>query len=98
MTVTANLNTTLMVGQTDNILSCDASGADRLNPTIIWIRNGGTPMDIGDSGTLSLSEAPLRLSDAGNYSCNVTSTLLNSPVASSNSQRVIIQSKLVQLL
>ena len=83
-----------MVGQTGNTLTCDVSGADNLNPTIIWIRNGSTQIDIGDSGTLS----PLRLSDAGNYSCNVTSTLLSSPVAASNSQRVIIQSKPVELL
>ena len=96
MTVTANLNTPLMVGQTGNSLTCDVSGADNLNPTIIWIRNGSTQTDIGDSRTVSLS--PLRLSDAGDYSCNVTSTLLSSPVAASNSQRVIIQSKPVQIL
>ena len=48
--------------------------------------------------TPGLYLSPLRLSDAGDYSCNVTSTLLNSPVAASNSQRVIIKSKRVQLL
>ena len=94
--VTANLNTPLMVGETGNTLTCDVSGADALNLMIIWIRKCSTQIDIVDSGTLSLS--PLRLSDAGDYSCNVTSTLLSSPVAASNSQMVIIQSKPVQFL
>ena len=89
--ITANLNTPLMVGQTGYTLTCDVSGTYRLNPTIIWIKNGSTQTQIDNSTTLPLP--PLRLSHAGNYSCNITSTLLNNPVTARNSQRVIIQSK-----
>ena len=79
-----------MVGQTGYTLTCDVSGAENLNPMIIWIyRNGNTQAQVGNSRTLHLS--PLSLSHAGNYSCNVTSTLLNNPVTADNSQSVMIQ-------
>ena len=97
--VTANLNEPLMVGQTDNTLTCDVSGADNLNPTRIyqWTRNdGSTQTPVGtNSNTLTLS--PLRLSDAGDYNCSATisSTLLNNDIITSSGtpQRVMIQSE-----
>ena len=92
--ITANLNAPLMVGQTGYTLTCNVSGADNLSPTMIWFyRNGSTQTQVGNSRTLPLS--PLRLSHAGNYSCNVTSTLLNNPrpVSSRDNQSVVIQSK-----
>ena len=100
--VTANLNAPLMVGQTDNTLTCDVSGAGNLNPKIDyqWTRNdGNTQTRIGtNSNTLSLS--PLRLSKVGDYTCNVTvnSTLLNSNVSASadNSQSVLVQGEFNQ--
>ena len=100
--VTSNLNTPLMVGQTDNILTCDVSGADNLNPTIayLWTRNDGhTQTQVGTNSNLTLSS--LRFSHVGDYTCNVTvnSTLLNSNISTSsdNSQRVMIQSELNHL-
>ena len=97
--VTSNLNTPLMVGQTDNILTCDVSGADNLNPTIayLWTKDDGhTQTQVGTNSNLTLSS--LRFSHIGDYTCNVTinSTLLNNniSISSNNSQRVIIQSEL----
>ena len=97
--VTANLNTPLMVGQTDYTLTCDISGADNLNPIITyqWTRNDGTTRtQVGTNHNLTLSS--LGFSNAGSYSCNVTvnSNLLNNNIfaSSSNQQSVIIQSKL----
>ena len=98
--VTANYNTSLMVGQTSSILTCDVSGAERLSPTIDyqWTRNDETVSD-GNSRTLTLS--PIQLSHAGNYTCSVTvsSSLLNNTISApaSNSQLVIILSKLLIL-
>ena len=92
--VTANLNTPLMVGQTDNTLTCDVSGADNLNPTIAyqWTRDGET-VQSGSSNTFNFF--PLLLSLAGVYSCSatVTSNLLNSAiqVSASNTQTVTIE-------
>ena len=82
-----------MVGQTGYTLTCDIFGADNLNPMITWIKNGSTQLQLGDSRTLTFT--PLRLSDAGNYSCRITSTLLNDQVTTArNNQSVIIQCKL----
>ena len=88
-----------MVGQTGNTLTCNVSGADSLKPTITyqWTRNNSnTPTQVGNSRILTLS--PLRLSNAGDYNCNVTisSNLLISPILNSvpNLRRVeMIQSK-----
>ena len=100
--VTSNLNTPLMVGQTDKILTCDVSGADNLNPTIAyqWTKDDGhTQTQVGTNSNLTLSS--LRFSHIGDYTCNVTvnSTLLNSNISttSDNSQRVMIQSELNHL-
>ena len=94
--MTANLNTPLMVGQTGNNLTCDVSGADNLSPMITyqWTRNEETVPDVS-SNTLDLS--PLMLSDAGDYTCNVTvrSTLLTSDIqaSASNMQTVTVKSE-----
>ena len=99
--VTANFNTPLMVGQTGYTLTCDISGAERLNPTITyqWTKyDGTTQTPVGTNSTLILS--PLRFSDIGDYTCDVTidSTLLNSNIFASadNSPSVIIESELNQ--
>ena len=81
-----------MVGQTGNTLNCDVSGASKLNPVIVWIENGSTlQTQVDNSTTLPLT--PLSLSHAGNYTCNITSTLLDHPVMANNSETVIIQSE-----
>ena len=96
--VTANLNTPLMVRQTGNTLTCDVSGADRLNPTITyqWTRNGET---VPDSNSRTIDLSPLQLSHAGNYTCRATisSSLLDNDITatSDNNQNLTIQSELV---
>jgi hypothetical protein len=80
-----------MVGQTGYTLTCDVSGASRLNPMITWIKNGSIQTQVNNSTTLSLT--PLSLSHAGSYSCSITSTLLNNPVMATNNQVVTIQSE-----
>ena len=101
VTVTANLSSPLMLGQTGNTLTCDVFGADNLNPTITyqWTRNGETVPDVS-SGTLNLS--PLTLTSSGEYTCNVTvsSTLLESDIQASAlaPKRVKIQSELISLM
>ena len=102
--VTANLNAPLMVGQTGYTLTCDVSGADNLTPMITykWTRNdGSTQIQVGtNSNTLTLS--PLRLSNAGDYTCSATinSVLLNNPWFGSYTQfeSVTIQSELLNLI
>ena len=58
-------------------LSCVISGAEILNPTITynWIKNNGTRIPVG-SNSSNMSFSSLRLSDAGQYSCQIT---INSP-------------------
>ena len=89
--VTANLNTPLMAGQTGNTLTCDVSGASKLRPMIIWTKNGRTQTEIDNSTTLPFT--PLSLSHAGNYTCSITSALLDHPVMAANSRMVVIQSE-----
>ena len=94
--VTANFNTPLMVGQTGNTLTCGVSGDEKLNLTITfqWTRyNGSTSTQVGTELMKSLPLSPLRLSDAGNYSCSLISILLNNPVTAENIQSMIIQSR-----
>ena len=104
--VTGNLNESLVIGQTGSVLTCAVSGADNLNSTIIityqWTRNGGITLadqpDQGNSSFLYLS--PIRLSHAGDYTCNVNvyrSALFISTVSATNSQIVMIQGKFVNL-
>ena len=102
--VTANLNTPLMVGQTDNTLTCDVSGADNLTPTITyqWIKYNGTTHTIMLVRMTSnvLTFPHLQLSNAGDYNCSATvsSPLLNNDIVmnSTASHRVIIQGELIQ--
>ena len=95
--VTANGSPVL--GQNGYMLTCSVSGAQNLSSTITyqWTRDNDTQTQLGiNSNTLSLS--PLRLSDVGRYTCEVTvsSPFLNSDIVmpSSDSQRVTFQSEL----
>ena len=92
---TANLNTPLMVGQTDSIPTCGVSGADDLNPTTtyLWTRDGGR--EVSRLNTLPLF--PVGLSDAGNYTClaTVNSNLLTNDITVSANQIVMVQGELI---
>ena len=99
--VTANLNNPVMVGQTDNTLTCDISGAEGLTDQTItyqWTRDGET-IQSGSSNTFDFS-SPLRLSLAGRsvYACSasVGSNLLinNIEASAGTTQTVTIQSEL----
>ena len=97
--VTPNLNEPLMVGQKGYTLTCDVSGADNLNPiiTYLWTRDDGNTQILVGTSSNTLTLSPLRLSNAGDYTCSVTvsSTLLNNDIMMSadNSQRVMVQSE-----
>ena len=97
--VTANRNTPLMVGQTGDTLICGVSGAERLNPTIAyqWTRNDGTIQTQFGTNSNILSFSPVRLSDAGDYTCSATvgSTLLNNDITvfAGNAQTLVTQSE-----
>ena len=63
------------LGQSGYSLTCDVTGAENLNSSITyqWTKDNGTQTQIqvgGDPRVLSFS--PLRLSDAGQYTCQVT--------------------------
>ena len=54
-------------------LTCSVSRVENFNPIIAyqWTKNNGTEIQVGtNSNTLSFS--PLKLSDAGQYMCQVT--------------------------
>ena len=63
-------------------LSCVVSGAENLSPTITynWIKDNGTRILV-DSHRSVLSFPSLRLSDAGQYSCQV---IVDSPYLRDN--------------
>ena len=92
--VNPNLQKLLLVGQTGTTLTCDAIGADNLQPVLTyhWTKDNVTS-DRSEILTLS----PVRLSHAGVYTCsiNVSSTFLNNiiQVSANNTQTVRIQSK-----
>ena len=88
-----------MLGQSGYSLTCDVNGTENLNPSITyqWTKNNGTQTQIqvgADPSVLSFS--PLKLSDAGEYTCHATvsSPYLNSDLTLMNSQDVRIQSEL----
>ena len=89
--VTSNFSAPLMVGQTGNTLTCYASShVGNLNSTAIyhWIRNNITIL-INNSSKFILS--PLRLSDAGDYTCSIL--LNNMSVSAENNRSVVIESE-----
>ena len=95
ITVTANPNSPLMVGQ-NYTLTCEVSGAERLSPMIAyqWTRNN---QGVSDNNLKTLNLSPLRFSHAGSYACNVTvsSALLSSNISASSyeNRNVTIQSE-----
>ena len=52
-------------------LRCTVTGADSLNPTINWFRTTPNRTQVGTNSPTFTFE-PLVLSDAGQYSCEVT--------------------------
>ena len=103
--ITAQIITsgTLILGQSGYSLTCGVGGVANLNPSIIyqWTKNNGTQTQIQvrpDPKILSFS--PLRLSDAGRYTCQVTvsSPYLKNNFTLINSHDVTLQSELSSTL
>ena len=87
-----------MLGQNGYSLTCSVSGADNLNASITyqWTTNNGTQTQIqvgmGNHPKLvTLPFSPLRLSDAGNYTCQAIVSSDNITVIVMDSQDVVIQ-------
>ena len=90
-----------VLGQSGYSLICDVTGTENLNPSIIyqWTKNNGTLTQIQnvEANSEVLSFSPLRLSDAGQYTCQAT---VNSPkyltndITEMNSQYIMLQSEL----
>ena len=72
----------VLIGGQGFSLSCVVSGAENLNPIITynWIKDNGTQIVVDSHGSV-LSLPSLRLSDAGQYSCQV---IVNSPYLRDN--------------
>ena len=76
-------------------LTCGVTGAENLNPSTnyVWTKNNGTQTQVGADRVLSFS--PLRLSDAGRYTCQATvsSPYLNSDITMVDTLDIIYTSK-----
>ena len=83
------------MGQRYYSLRCSIGGAGNLNPSITyqWTKNNGTQSQIGADEVLSFS--PLRLSDAGRYTCQATvsSPYLNNDITVMRTQDVRLHSE-----
>ena len=66
----------------DANITCDVSDADNVRPDIkyLWWHHNGSDTKMTEINSRSLSFLPLKLSDAGQYMCqvNISSTLLGS--------------------
>ena len=89
-----------MLGQSGYSLMCSISGAEHISPNITyqWTKNNGTQTQIqvgADPKVLSFS--PLRLSDAGRYTCQATvsSPYLNDDITRMDLQDVTLQSEFI---
>ena len=94
----ANDGTTPTAGETYPLF-CSVSGAENLNPVIMyqWIKNSGSgQIQVGTSSS-TLSFTPLQLSDAASYVCEATiaSSYLTGDIVAMSviSQNVRIQSE-----
>ena len=90
-------NGTKVLGESGYSLTCDVTvtGADAGNPSITyqWTKNNGTQTQVGTDRVLSFS--PLRLSDAGQYTCQATVSPCNT--TGMDTQDIILQSELETL-
>ena len=80
-----------MLGQSGYSLTCNVAIDASLNSiTYLWTKNNGTQTQIGTDRVLSFS--PLRLSDAGRYTCQATAGPGN--ITKMDMQDVTLQSEL----
>ena len=89
-----------VVGESGFTLTCCISGADNLNPFIIyqWTKDNGTQTQIQDGADpRTISFSPLRVSDAGQYTCqaSISSTNLDNRLIQFCSRHVMVSSELL---
>lgn len=70
--VIPNYDSPPLAGKTDVCLSCKVNGIDKLNLTSIIYQWKKNDTDIPHAEQKDLSLSPLKLSDAGTYTCQVT--------------------------
>ena len=92
-----------MLGESGFTLTCCVIGADRLNPFIIyqWTKDNGTQTQIQDgSNPRTVSFHPLRVSDAGRYTCQATisSASLSNDIVWSASHDVRVSSEFTNVI
>ena len=80
-----------MLGQSGYSLTCGVTVTGTANPSITyqWTKNNGTQTQVGADRVLSFS--PLRLSDAGRYTCQATVGPCS--ITKMDTQDVILQSE-----
>ena len=83
--VQINTSGSPILGESGFTLTCCVFGAENLNPFITyqWIKNNGTETQIQDgSNPRTISFDPLRVSDAGRYTCQAraSSASLNNDI------------------
>ena len=84
-------------------LTCGVTGAESVSPSITyqWTKNNGTQTQIqNDAANPRISFSPLRLSDAGQYTCQATvsSPYLSNDIAMMDTQDVTLQSELILIV
>ena len=82
-----------MLGQSGYSLTCGVTVTGAENPSITyqWTKNNGTQTQVGTDRVLSFS--PLRLSDAGQYTCQATVGPCN--IIEMDTQNITLQGGLI---
>ena len=79
ISVLINSNGAPMLGQSNYSLVCIVNGTGQLDPTINtyqWTKNNGTNVEqiLGENSAILPFSNPLKLSDAGQYTCRVNAS------------------------
>ena len=82
-----------MLGESGYYLTCGVTVTGAANPSITyqWTKNNGTQTQVGTDRVLSFS--PLRLSDAGQYTCQATVGPCN--IIEMDAQNITLQGGLI---
>ena len=103
MAVQIGENTTPQIGLSDYALTCTISGTLNRNATYRWFTDNGTQIwnSVGTNSSILLFSSPLKLSNAGNYTCEVSvaresPSLVSSVMAMAEASWIVtVESKLV---
>ena len=82
-----------MLGESGYYLTCGVTtGTENPSITYQWTKDNGTQTQVGTDRVLSFS--PLRLSDAGRYTCRATVTVGQCSSTGMDTQDITLQSEL----